>query len=140
MDPRRSLPAVEQVISAVAAESDLPHELLADAARTAIAGARAAIARGASPTEAEVIDAARQEVKAVTDRLLRPLINATGVLLHTNLGRAPIGSGALAAATAVGGGASNLELRMDRERVVRATSTRARCCAGGRCASRDRGQ
>lgn len=44
---------------------------------------------------------------------LRPLINATGIILHTNLGRAPMSAQALAAVTAVAGGYSNLEYDLE---------------------------
>ena len=110
MDPRRSLPSVERILGRL---DGLPHELLADAARDAIGAARAAIDRGASPTEADVIDDAQERVAAMQARRLQPVVNATGVLLHTNLGRAPIGEEALAAAAAIGRGASNLEFRLD---------------------------
>jgi L-seryl-tRNA(Ser) seleniumtransferase len=69
----------------------LPHPLLVDAARAAVAAGDPA--------------SARARAAAVAAALLRPVVNATGVLLHTNLGRAP-----LAAPPAVGGGRySNLE-------------------------------
>src|SRR6516165_10215248 len=60
------------------ADVDLPHPLLVDAAREAIAAGDPA--------------SARQRAEAIAAALLRPVINATGVLLHTNLGRAPVGS------------------------------------------------
>ena len=58
------------------ADIDLPHPLLVDAARQAIALG--------DPT------AARAIAEQVATTLLRPVVNATGVLLHTNLGRAPL--------------------------------------------------
>ena len=58
------------------AGSGLPHPLLVDAARAAIAAG--------DPTTAEV------HVERARAALLQPVVNATGVLLHTNLGRAPL--------------------------------------------------
>ena len=114
MDPRRALPGVDQVLAAL---SGLPHELLVSCARDAIAAARERVSRGERPEDAvsvdEVVADARRRVERLRDRLLRPVINATGVIVHTNLGRAPIGDDALAAARAIGRGYSNLEYRMD---------------------------
>jgi L-seryl-tRNA(Ser) seleniumtransferase len=72
------------------ADTGLPHPLLVDVAREAIAAG--------DP------DSARRRAEAVALALLRPVVNATGVLLHTNLGRAPL------PAVAPPAGYSNLEL------------------------------
>jgi L-seryl-tRNA(Ser) seleniumtransferase len=71
------------------ADTGLPHPLLVDAAR-------AAVAAGDPPS-------ARRLAEEVAHALLRPVVNATGVLLHTNLGRAPLGVAPLT-------GYANLEL------------------------------
>ncbi len=70
-------------------DTGLPHPLLVDAARAAIASG--------DP------DRARDEAEAIATALLQPVVNATGVLLHTNLGRAPLAHAQPAAYT-------NLEL------------------------------
>jgi L-seryl-tRNA(Ser) seleniumtransferase len=62
----------------------LPHPLLVDAARRALARGRE---RGHG--DGDVARAAEEEVERLRGQLLQPVINATGVLLHTNLGRAP---------------------------------------------------
>src|SRR6476660_4773573 len=111
MDPRRTLPSVERVVSELAG---LPHDLLVDAARAAVDAARATIAAGgAPPREDEVIADAAGRVGRMAVRRLQPLVNATGVLLHTNLGRAPLGDDAMAAVADVARGASNLELNLE---------------------------
>ena len=75
------------------ADTGLPHPLLVDAAR-------AAIAEG-DPEDVEA--RARRHAHAAARAMLQPVVNATGVLLHTNLGRAPLAVAADAAFT-------NLEL------------------------------
>lgn len=75
------------------ADTGLPHPLLVDAAR-------AAIAEG-DPEDVE--ERARRHVHAAARAMLQPVVNTTGVLLHTNLGRAPLAVAADAAFT-------NLEL------------------------------
>ena len=70
-------------------DTGLPHPLLVDAAREAVTAG--------DPSSA------RRRAEAVAAALLRPVVNATGVLLHTNLGRAPLGA-------LPHGGYTNLEL------------------------------
>jgi L-seryl-tRNA(Ser) seleniumtransferase len=90
---------------------DLPHPLRAQVAREAIDGARERIAPGREITADEVVADARSRLDAQRDRMLRPVVNATGVLLHTNLGRAPMGAETRAAMVAASG-YSNLEYRL----------------------------
>ncbi len=117
MDPRRTLPGVDQVLDAL---SGLPHELLAACARDAVDDARDRVTRDAASddevTVDDVIADARRRVEQIKGRLLRPVINATGVMVHTNLGRAPLGDDTLAVSRTVGRGYSNLEYEMDEGR------------------------
>ncbi len=109
LDPRRSVPSVDRVLQALGAEEGLPHELLADVGRAAVDAARERAVAGEAVTEADVVADARARAGARRAALLRPLVNATGVIVHTNLGRAPLADGSLAAVAEVAGGYSNLE-------------------------------
>jgi L-seryl-tRNA(Ser) seleniumtransferase len=117
VDPRRTLPGIDQVLDAL---SGLPHELLAACARDAVDDARDRVTRDAASDDQvavdDVIADARRRVEQIKGRLLRPVINATGVMVHTNLGRAPLGDDTLAVSRTVGRGYSNLEYEMDEGR------------------------
>ncbi|GIU86167.1 MAG: hypothetical protein KatS3mg009_0682 [Acidimicrobiia bacterium] len=110
MDPRRHLPSVERVIAQIAHDG-LPHELFARAARDAVGAARALVERGRTIAPEDVVADARERAATARARLLGPVVNATGVLLHTNLGRAPLGTRTVAAMADVAA-YSNLEYRM----------------------------
>ena len=113
-DLRRQLPSIDAILANPGIASLLaehPRALVVKAARAAVDAAR--VNGGAPPVEGW--DAA---VRAAVARLgvtsLAPVINATGVVLHTNLGRAPLAPAAIAAVTRIAQGYSALEYDLGR--------------------------
>lgn len=113
----RQLPAVETLLQAVAQRlnGDAPaHSLLVAAVRATLAEARQAIACGEQAlASADLADDVLARIGAFTRPSLRPVINATGVIIQTNLGRAPLSTAALAAMQRIGVGYSNLEYDLE---------------------------
>jgi L-seryl-tRNA(Ser) seleniumtransferase len=106
----RALPSVDLVLrqpDAVLLASRAGHAVAAAAARDVLARHRAAVAAGADAPTAAAVAA---EALAGEAPHLRSVVNATGVIVHTNLGRAPLAADAVAAATSIAAGYSNLEL------------------------------
>ncbi|MBA3454675.1 MAG: L-seryl-tRNA(Sec) selenium transferase [Deltaproteobacteria bacterium] len=102
------LPAVHVLADAVAARTAAPRWAVVEASRRAIATTRASIVAGGAGADIDP-----SVVAAVATELARPVlrrvINATGVVLHTNLGRAPLAAPARAAVDEIAHGYSNLE-------------------------------
>jgi L-seryl-tRNA(Ser) seleniumtransferase len=97
----RDLPSVDEL----ARDADDP--LAVEAARAVVESARAAIRAGAEPGDLrELLEA---ELRALRSPRLRRAINATGVVVHTNLGRAPLARDALEQVVDTARGYSNLE-------------------------------
>jgi len=110
--PLRALPKVDRLAAspALGATGASP-TLRTEAARAAIDGAREAILAGDPPPTAEdITSAAVRWLDRATAPSLHPVVNATGVVVHTNLGRAPLAPEAVARAL----GACNLEYDLDR--------------------------
>ena len=99
------LPSVDALVREAAC--DAPHALCVREARATLAEQRA---RGEEATATALAPELRRRVRAALEPSLREVINATGVVLHTNLGRAPLAASALAGIQAVAAGYSNLEL------------------------------
>ena len=113
-DPRRALSGIDRVIAALDLDTaGLPQPLVADAARAAVDAARAAVAAGETVATDDVIADAQARANTLRASLLHRVVNATGVIVHTNLGRVPVDPLALDAATDVATGYSNLEYRME---------------------------
>ncbi len=87
-------------------------ELATEAFREAQEQARASLLRATTPTppsEEQLLQWASSWLEAVAAPTLRPVINATGIIVHTNLGRAPLSDSALEAVHEIGAGYSTLE-------------------------------
>lgn len=116
-DRLRALPGVDALLHSPAAEAMIVvhgREPTVDALRLALAEARAVVQKGGSaPDEDALLMRAATLVAQALQPTLRPVINATGVILHTNLGRAPLSADVVAAMRRVAEGYSNLEYDLD---------------------------
>jgi len=114
----RRLPSVDELLR----EGELPglaaregHGVVVECARGALEGLRKEVAAGTldetavEQRVAELPQAVALGVALAVASSLRPVINATGVILHTNLGRAPLADAALEAIRRTAGSYSNLE-------------------------------
>ena len=113
----RSLPAVHALADhplLVDLVSVHGRELIVGAAREAIDGARAEALLGRPvPVEDELAQATRDIVRSWLTPRPRRVINATGVVIHTNLGRSPVSAPAAEAMRAVASGYSDLEYELE---------------------------
>ncbi|MBT8164184.1 MAG: L-seryl-tRNA(Sec) selenium transferase [Acidimicrobiia bacterium] len=108
MEPR-DLPSVTDLMAALE-DARSPRDVAADVARRAIDEAREQIARGGEPDPIEI---ARIELARLERRRPKAVINAAGVLLNTNLGRAPLHPDAATAAAEALAGYGNVEFDLE---------------------------
>ncbi len=120
-NPLRSVPSVNDILQSPAVQSlagDHAHDLVVAAVRQELAELRQRLSHSDTIDGAGRPSASAEAVAArVVERLgrelrpkLRPVINATGIILHTNLGRAPIAEEAAKAAYEAARGYLNLEV------------------------------
>ena len=113
IDPRRAMPSVNGLLErddVRALLADNPRSLVVNAVRRAIDQVRRDPSSVGDPPWSELVVA---QLEQVTRRSLRPVFNATGVVLHTNLGRAPLAQCAIEAVAQAARGYSNLEYDLD---------------------------
>src|SRR5579859_2259362 len=113
----RLLPSVDELLQSSSGSGLITHysrNLTLRAVRAAIAQARFDILNGsACPSAEQLLGAAEQTLRGEQQPQLRSVINATGVIINTNLGRSPLSQEALQAIQQVAGGYSNLEYDME---------------------------
>jgi L-seryl-tRNA(Ser) seleniumtransferase len=106
----RDLPSVDELARAELLRSS-PRPLVVDASRSVLARAREDIQAGHDPGDLAVRVA--EELERLEQPRLRRVLNATGVIVHTNLGRAPLAAAALERVREVGAGYSTLEYDLE---------------------------
>jgi L-seryl-tRNA(Ser) seleniumtransferase len=109
----RQLPSVDKILAdpeIKGLENLFPHDLIVDFIRENLDCYRAAISKGQEPPAiSEIVENISHQVQALAQPSLHPLINATGVVLHTNLGRAPLSAETITAMETTSRGYNNLE-------------------------------
>lgn len=128
----RSLPSVEEIRQNLATrtatwEDTAPAQsALVSAVRAAIAHARVTIQEGGpTPSRSEILADAERLLRERLQPRLRPVINAAGAILNTNLGRAPLSQRAIQRISEIANGYSNLEFDLETgERGSRQSHTR----------------
>jgi L-seryl-tRNA(Ser) seleniumtransferase len=105
----RGLPPVHELAASLGG----PHPLAVAAARRAIDEQRAALMDGTGADGAALLRRAQAHLQELRRSSLRRVINAAGVIVHTNLGRAPLPAVARQAIASVAQGYSNLELDLE---------------------------
>ena len=114
---RRSLPAVESLLQHPALATPLatlPRALVVEAVRHTLAEHRHRLQNGGSPPGADALAArAAEQARRAAEPALRRVLNATGIVLHTNLGRAPLSEAAQRAIGDAARGYSSLEFDLD---------------------------
>ncbi|HET7893556.1 MAG TPA: L-seryl-tRNA(Sec) selenium transferase [Candidatus Sulfotelmatobacter sp.] len=118
----RELPSVDELLrvpSVAALMSSHGPAAVTDAVRAVLARLREEIESGLLEDQALRLavgglgEAIERQLRQELRHSLRPVVNATGVILHTNLGRAPLAEAALAHATEIAGRFSNLEFDIE---------------------------
>ena len=113
----RNLPSVDRVLLDERVQrlvDEYSHQAVLDLIRAQLEDARVAIVNGKqAPKIDEVVSAVEERAASAWHSWPSPVINATGVILHTNLGRAPLSHDALKAIEDAALGYSDLELDLD---------------------------
>jgi L-seryl-tRNA(Ser) seleniumtransferase len=90
MESLRTLPSVDQVLRKLKHLDSVPQKLITSQVRAVLSERREALRSGSVLSETPVEKVVEDRVRALLRPSLRPVINASGVILHTNLGRAPL--------------------------------------------------
>jgi len=95
--------------------SEYGEELIVFSIRQVLSGVRDAVLKGKKiPSDDKILTLIKKRVYHIGTLSLKPMVNATGIVLHTNLGRAPLGSALTKEVTKIIEGYSNLEFDLEK--------------------------
>ena len=106
------LPSVETLAKRLTGESNLPRPLVTGFVKRRLAEWRLRLAEGEVADKASIEQEIQSVLQDFASSRLQPVINATGVIIHTNLGRSPLGQRASETLSKVATGYSNLEFNL----------------------------
>lgn len=109
MSSRRDIPSVNLVLRELG-DVGIPRQAVVAFVRDELSGLRKA---ADIPGREEIVDGIRESLERFRRLRIQPVINGTGVLVHTNLGRAPLGDHVIRTVADVAGSYTNLELDLD---------------------------
>jgi L-seryl-tRNA(Ser) seleniumtransferase len=107
---RRDIPSVDGILSALG-ETHLPRPLVVECIRTQLAALRKS---GEIPETAGVVRQIEEALRGLRRSRIQSVINGTGIVIHTNLGRSPLGQQAVAEMTRIARAYGNLEFDLNR--------------------------
>src|SRR5947199_1162401 len=102
---RRQIPAVGRILDALG-HCDLPRPIIVDLVRRKLSEIRA---QRSVPEFESIMVLVRRSLDEIRASRLQPIVNGTGIVIHTNFGRAPLASEAVRALHEIGSGYSSLE-------------------------------
>ena len=108
----RELPSVESLAKSLSQESALPRAMITAFVQREISQFRTDILAGQTPTRQQIETEIGKQLSTFSASRLQPVINATGVVIHTNLGRSPLGAETAATLTKIATGYCNLEFNL----------------------------
>ncbi|HUS34779.1 MAG TPA: L-seryl-tRNA(Sec) selenium transferase [Verrucomicrobiae bacterium] len=101
----RAIPAIEKLLQSLG-QIDMPRPALVAVVRREVAALRK---EPAIPSYDEVLARVRKSVDQLRAQRIQPVLNGTGIIIHTNLGRSPLSSAVLETLQSIGGDYNNLE-------------------------------
>ncbi|HXY60078.1 MAG TPA: L-seryl-tRNA(Sec) selenium transferase [Chthoniobacterales bacterium] len=107
---RRAIPAVHKILDSLG-QIDLPRPVVVDLVRRKLSEIRT---KAEIPEFEKIVDLVRQSLERFRSSQLRPIINGTGIIIHTNLGRAPLSAEAAEAVHSVASAYANLEYDLEK--------------------------